>query len=226
MDHRQRTIEERGKASLHGIAEAEAVDPFEVSEGTGDTEKSIVLDRDGHPIAVESVRDQIVKKLPESWSKHEIDQFITTYYGKLPEEAIHAEEVEEGVETVVEEVDDTTLPVSNQSRRGYTLDTTLILDGRVVRLRDIYDAGQLVPTKVVVTEGTRRFPRRAIQYGARVVDRPLFFTITEETYRSLSKAYPYEVPHDEPLMARGVKNVQAKVSVLKADTMERVLPKL
>lgn len=206
--------------------EVTAVDPLARQDLTS-KERKVILHEEGVAEAEvpQTLREQLRARLPESWSEQEITQFISTYIGKIPEEVLDAPAAEvEEIATLVEEVDDTTLPVSSLSRSGYTLDTHVIIDGRSVSLRAIYDAGQLVPTKVMVTEGSRRNPRRAIQYGARVVDRNLFFAVTEETYKSLSKAYPQTVPHDEPLTARGVKNVQSKTTVLTADTMERVLP--
>src|SRR5687768_13866942 len=62
----------------------------------------------------QSARDAIAARLPESWTKLEIDTFIKTYYGKIPE-AVDAQAVEE-VEALVEEMDESTLPVSSKSR--------------------------------------------------------------------------------------------------------------
>jgi hypothetical protein len=53
---------------------------------------------------------------------------------------------------------------------------------------------------------------------------PRILTITEETFKYLSNQYPNVLPHDEPLTALGIKNVQAKPKILTADTMERNLP--
>lgn len=168
----------------------------------------------------------IINRLPDSWTKAEIDHFIETYYGKIPEEVFNAEpeQVEEVEELVEEVLEPETFPVSSQSRKGFTLDSTLVIDGRVVRVRDIADAGQLMPVRTFVTEGSRRFPRKAVLYAARIIDRPRTIIITEETYKVLSNTYPNVTPMDEPLSAQGVKNVQAKTTVLTADNMERTLP--
>lgn len=246
MDNRQRFAEDGSNTGVRGGAAVQAVDPNAVPEGTG-TEVEELYDENGKPIrndveeyinidasvadinaadVPQSARAAIISRLPDSWTQSEINHFIETYYGKVPEEvyATHEEAVET-VEELVEEVSEPeSYPISSQSRKGLTLDSTIIIDGRSVRVRDIADAGQLMPVRTYITEGTRRFPRKAVLYAARVIDRPRTLIITEETYKVLSDTYPNVTPHDEPLTAQGIKNVQAKPSVLKADNMERVLP--
>jgi hypothetical protein len=173
------------------------------------------------PVLAPSVRATIVGQLPPNWTEQEINHFIATYYGKLPQETSNAEAVAEMEEAVEEVVGTSALPLSTASRKGHTLDTYVILDGRSVPLRAIFDAGMLVPIRSIIREGSRRFPRQAVLYEARVIDRNLSFTITEETYKVLSATYPNVSPHDEPLPAEAVKAIQSKVTVIDADKMER-----
>lgn len=173
------------------------------------------------------VRAGIVARLPDTWTEKEINHFIQTYYGNLPEELVNVEGVVETAATatqLVEKVDESTLAISSQSRKGLTLDSYIVVDGRSIPLRSIADAGQLQPVRTLVMEGSKKFPVQRVLYSARILDRPRILTITEETFKYLSNRYPNVLPHDEPLTALGIKNVQAKTKVLTADTMERKLP--
>lgn len=209
MDSGQRVIEENGESiRVEGI-ERETLVTDTIPKG---------------------VRDNIVASLPASWSKAEVNHFINTYFGKLPEETVQgrAATAEIDMRDVVDppstEVALDELEVSKQSKKGLTLDSYIIVDGRSVTLRAIHDAGQLEPIRTVILEGSKIHPKRRVLYTARLIDRNRVLTITEETYRVLDSTNPNIHPHDELLSADAVKNLQAKVTKVTADTMERVLP--
>jgi hypothetical protein len=179
---------------------------------------------DAPPVS-EGTRAAIVAKLPESWSESEVDHFIATYYGKLSEEIGDAKAIAEATQPVEEEVEVSGPPTSLRSKRGLTLDTYIIIDGRSITLRACAESGALVPMRTLITEGNRKFPRQAVLYVARLIDRYRMFDITEETYKVLSSAYPQEHPVDEPLSAEAVRNIQAPVTVVKADNLDGTKPR-
>lgn len=171
----------------------------------------------------DAVRSAARAKLPDSWSDTEVDHFIATNYATFEKEGLFDGLVEAAPEmapgTVVTEAEE--LAAAGTSRKGLTLDSYIIIDGRSIPLRAIRDAGQLVPFRHVIHEGSRKFPRRAVEYCARVVDRPMTLIITEETYKVLSNQYETITPMDEPLSNQAVANLQAKVSIVEADKLER-----
>ncbi len=169
----------------------------------------------------EGTRAALIAKLPESWSESEVDHFIRTYYGKLSEEIGDAEAIAARDSTVEEAVESHPAPTSTRSVKGLTLDTYVIVDGRSLTLRAIAEAGALLPFRTTVQDGNKKFPRAATLYCARLIDRNRIFEITEETYKVLSRAYPQEHPIDEPLSAEAVRNIQAPVTVMKEDKLER-----
>lgn len=110
------------------------------------------------------------------------------------------EELEE-VEAVepVRALSSTGLPQATRSKKGFTLDTTLIVNSVSQSVRSLWDAGLLDIRQTTTVEGTGLAAQTVTLYEAFFNDRPRSFVITEETYRALNAGTePYnEEPSEE-----------------------------
>lgn len=93
----------------------------------------------------------------------------------------------------------TGFPQATRSRKGFTIDTTLIVNGVSQSVRTLWEAGVLNIQQTTAVEGTGIAAQTVTLYEAVFNDRPRSFVITEETYRALNQGTePYnEVPSDE-----------------------------
>lgn len=74
-------------------------------------------------------------------------------------------------------------PYTNPStKRGATLNTTFIVDGRVTTLKALWDRGILVPRERLVLQGQPPFPHTVTIYEAEFTDRNRSLLISPETY--------------------------------------------
>ena len=92
----------------------------------------------------------------------------------------------------------TGFPQAARSAKGFTLDTTLIVNGVSQTVRSLWDQGLLTVVTTTAVEGTGLAAQTVTLYEAEFNDRPRSFVITEETYRALNNATePYnEVPSE------------------------------
>lgn len=105
-------------------------------------------------------------------------------------------------------------PQSTRSKGGYTLDTTLISNSRVVTVRSLRDDGLLTPVFTNLVEGVGLGAHVVTLYEAEFNDRERSFVITEETYRAILNKVE---PHDEALDSEGVDRVQLSMTPITDD---------
>ena len=118
-----------------------------------------------------------------------------TVFDELTPEELH-EVNENAQEEELRTLSVTGLPQSSRSAKGFTLDTTLIVNSVSQTVRSLWDAGLLTVRATTTTEGTGLALHTVSLYEAVFIDRPRSFVITEETYRALTAGTePYnEVP--------------------------------
>ena len=123
------------------------------------------------------------------------------------------------IEEIVGEHDDlvgissTGLEQATVSFNGFTLDTTIIVNTRVVTVRHLWEAGVIDPTVETVIEGTGLEAHPVSMYRAVFNDRNRSFAITEETYRSMTQATDGILAPTIPESAGDVGNERLQVSV-------------
>lgn len=108
------------------------------------------------------------------------------------------------------------LPESKRSAGGYTLDSTLIVNGVSQTVRVLNDAGILRPVTSTTIEGTGLAIQTVALYEAEFTDRIRSFVITEETYRALMEGVE---PHNEEPTLDQTQAIQTNHEVMTADRM-------
>lgn len=181
-----------------------------------------------------NTRNRIIRQLPDTWTPEEVNAFLDKYGERLlaappdPEEIVQpdASVSSDAVDDTLGQPDlsnpylESTLPLSANTRKGLTLDTYIILDGRSVPLRALWESGRLVPERAFVMEGTRKRPYRAVEYRVRITDYPRVITVTEETWKVVNIAFPNVHPADEEPSLKQIENIQASTTILKADELD------
>ena len=108
-------------------------------------------------------------------------------------------------------------PSSTRSQKGFTLDTTLIVNSRVVTVRNLRDQGLITPVATQTVQGVGPGQIIVMLYEAVFNDRERSFVITEETYRSIVQNVE---PHNEDLDSDAVDRVQLSMEPITDDRME------
>lgn len=96
-------------------------------------------------------------------------------------------------------ISSTGLPQSSRSAKGFTLDTTIIVNTVARTVRSLWADGLLRVVTSSAVEGTGIAAHTVSLYEAEFVDRVRSFVITEETYRALNEGMEpmNEVPSPE-----------------------------
>lgn len=106
-------------------------------------------------------------------------------------------------------------PASNLSLGGFTFDSTLIVNTRVITVKALWEAGLLVPRIEVATQGSGLSATTVNDYFADFTDRNRTLAITPETYRVMMENL--QVPHNETPTDDGVERIQTSMEPISSD---------
>jgi hypothetical protein len=154
-------------------------------------------------------------QFPPNWTAAQKRDFYKRYHKRIEPEVIAAATAPIVLE---EEAEEGKTRLSRLSKEGFTLDTTVILNGASTTLRRLHEAGLLEPH---VTYRSKR-NSRGVPYSERVLvarysRSPVQWIITPETYRALHPKYPQTDAKVEVMSDRQYEAIAKKVKPITAD---------
>lgn len=154
-------------------------------------------------------------QFPPNWTRAQKRDFYQRYHARIEPEIVARATAPIVLE---EEAQESQTRLSKLSKEGFTLDTTVIVNGASTTLRRMHEAGLLEP---LVTYRSKR-NSRGVPYSERVLVArytrgPMQWIITPETYRALHPKYPQTDAKTEVMSDRQYEAIAKPVKPITAD---------
>lgn len=154
-------------------------------------------------------------QFPPNWTRAQKRDFYQRYHARIEPEIVARATAPIVLE---EEAQESRTRLSKMSKEGFTLDTTVIVNGASTTLRRLHEAGLLTPHEAFRSRRTSKgIPYSEKVLVARYTRGPMQWVITPETYKALSPEFPQTDAKTEVMSDRQYEAIAKPVKPITAD---------